>query len=226
MPTGIYKRTKPVWNKKEKVRLICWQCGGSFSVHECRKNTAKYCSKKCFFASKKGKQTWSKEKIKCKCLECGKIFYVHFSLDKLGKNKYCSHKCYGLASRGRPAWNKGKKLSPEHRKKAIQSSLKGRIKQANMKGPTSIEKIVYDYLVCKGVIFEKQKVVGNRFIVDVYIPSLNLVIEADGEYWHSTERGIETDKRKNDYLLKQGYNLIRLSEEEIKNGNFKERLVI
>jgi very-short-patch-repair endonuclease len=84
------------------------------------------------------------------------------------------------------------------------------------KQPTGIEKTLYDYLLLKGIIFETQKIINGRFIVDAYIPSLNLVIEADGKYWHTAE---------NAYLTKCGYKLLRLTEEEINNGNFKERLV-
>lgn len=34
------------------------------------------------------------------------------------------------------------------------------------------------------------------------------------------------DKAENAYLTKCGYNLIRLTEEEINSGEFKERLVV
>jgi len=56
--------------------------------------------------------------------------------------------------------------------------------------------------------------------------SLNLVIEADGSYWHSLDRVQKKDKAENAYLLKCGFNLLRFSEQEIKNGSFKERLVL
>ena len=103
--------------------------------------------------------------------------------------------------------------------------LKGLLKQQNMKEPTSIEKKVYDFLILKGIIFEKQKLINGKFIVDVYIPSLNLVIEADGNYWHSLDRVMKKDKAENAYLKKCGFKMLRLSEDEINSGKFKERLV-
>lgn len=109
---------------------------------------------------------------------------------------------------------------------AREIGLKGLIKQQNSKEPTSIEKAVYDYLVLKGVIFEKQKLINGKFVVDAYIPSLNLVIEADGNYWHTLDRVMKKDKAENAYLKKCGFSLVRLSEEEIKSGRFKERLVL
>jgi very-short-patch-repair endonuclease len=104
--------------------------------------------------------------------------------------------------------------------------LKGLISQQNSKEPTSIEKKVYDYLLLKGILFERQKLVNGRFIVDAYIPSLNLVIEADGKYWHDLDRVVKKDKAENAYLTKCGFKLIRLTEKEINSGDFKERLVL
>jgi len=94
--------------------------------------------------------------------------------------------------------------------------------QQNMKGPTSIERKVYDELKRRGILFEKQKLINNKFVVDAYIPSLNLVIEADGDYWHSRPRTIGMDKSKNAYLTKCGYNLLRLSEKDINWDTEKE----
>lgn len=104
--------------------------------------------------------------------------------------------------------------------------LKGLIKQQNMKEPTSIEKTLYDYLLLKGILFERQKLINGKFIVDAYIPSLNLVIEADGKYWHTLDRVVKKDKAENAYLRKCGFNLMRLTDTEINSGKFKERLVV
>lgn len=106
------------------------------------------------------------------------------------------------------------------------AGLKGLVSQQNSKEPTSIEKKVYDYLLLKGILFERQKLVNGRFIVDAFIPSLNLVIEADGNYWHNLDRVVKKDKAENAYLKKCGFKLIRLSEKEINSGDFKERLVL
>jgi len=118
---------------------------------------------------------------------------------------------------------KGNPASPE-RWKELQ--MKGLLKQQNSKEPTSIEKKVYNELKTRGLLFETQKLINGKFIVDAYIPSLNLIIEADGDYWHSLDRVVKKDKAENAYLTKCGYNLLRLSEHEINNGSFKERLVI
>lgn len=125
---------------------------------------------------------------------------------------------------GRPSGNRGKKLSGILLEKVKQNGLKGLLKQQTMKEPTSIEKKVYEELKVRGILFEKQRLINGKFLVDAYIPSLNLVIEADGDYWHSLDRVKKRDKAKNAYLTKCGYNLLRLTETEINNGLFKERL--
>ena len=81
--------------------------------------------------------------------------------------------------------------------------------------PTSIETKVYEELKKRGFLFEQQKFINGKFIVDAYIPVLNLVIECDGDYWHSLERVQKRDKAKNAYLIKCGFNLLRLTETEI-----------
>jgi len=93
-----------------------------------------------------------------------------------------------------------------------------------LRKPTSLEIKVYKELQNRKIVFEPQKLINNKFLVDAFVPSRNLVIEADGLYWHSLPKTMKKDKSENAYLTKCGYNLLRLTEEEIKNDSFKERL--
>ena len=106
-------------------------------------------------------------------------------------------------------------LSKEKRREI---SLNARKVQQEMTGFTSIEKKVYEELERRKILFESQKTINNKFIVDVYIPSLNLIIECDGDYWHSLEKTVKKDKSENAYLKKCGYNLLRWSEKDIKQN--------
>ncbi len=72
----------------------------------------------------------------------------------------------------------------------------------------------------------KGNLINKRFYVDVYIPSLNLIIEADGNYWHALDRVVKKDKAENAYLTKCGYNILRLNETEINNCNFIKKLQV
>lgn len=115
---------------------------------------------------------------------------------------------------------KGVEVSVE----AKRNMLKGQQKRYSSGDPTSIEKKVYDELKARGLLFETQKLINGKFIVDAYIPSLNLVIEADGDYWHSLEKTAKKDKSENAYLKTCGFNLLRLTEREINDNSFKGKL--
>lgn len=104
--------------------------------------------------------------------------------------------------------------------KAMRKGSLAGAKSLSERSPTSIEIKLYKELSKRGVIFESQKLINSKFLVDAYIPSLNLVIEADGDYWHSLDRVVKKDKAENAYLKKCGYNIIRLSEKEINDGRF------
>ena len=89
---------------------------------------------------------------------------------------------------------------------------------------SSIEDIVYKKLKEWGVEFTEQYPIDNRFVVDAYVPSSNLAIECDGDYWHSLERAIKNDSKKDSYLTLYGYRIIRLKEHHIKNGEYIKQL--
>ena len=139
--------------------------------------------------------------------------------------KYCGQKCKGLSHCGENNVNWKKKLTPKQKQFLTEVGLKGLIKQQTSKDPTSIEVKLYRELKNLGLLFETQKLINGKFIVDAYIPSLNLVIEADGDYWHSLDKVMKKDKAENAYLTKCGFKLLRFAEHEINDGSFKERLV-
>jgi len=49
-----FKKGQIPWNKKSKIKKECLFCKKEFLIHPCRKNIAKYCSKKCMDKSKIG----------------------------------------------------------------------------------------------------------------------------------------------------------------------------
>ncbi|WP_353357983.1 zinc-ribbon domain-containing protein [Intrasporangium sp. DVR] len=53
----------------------------------------------------------------------------------------------------------------------------------------------------------------DRWRVDVLIPSARLVVEYDGEYWHSEKQ--ETDSRKTAALIQAGYCVARIRENSL-----------
>ena len=65
----------------------------------------------------------------------------------------------------------------------------------------------------KGYQFYRQKIIGN-YIVDFYCPKSKLVIEVDGGQHYSAE-GKEKDKRRDDYMTREGITVLRFSDREV-----------
>ena len=91
----------------------------------------------------------------------------------------------------------------------------------NHNGKTYLEKKVEWWLKKEGIQYESQKYFNNgkrRFWVDFYLPEYNIIIEADGKYWHNEE-----DDRVRDDGLKQVFTgkILHFREDDIRN-NFKE----
>ena len=234
MPTAW---NKGLWWGSSKV--ICKVCSKEFIAKNCEiKRGASYCSRSCFFTS-------VRKSKKVNCHNCKKeIIVLNYKFKKY-KHQYCSKNCQGTIVGNR----KGKLSNGYHGGKLKntclfcqkvyeiwpyekdQSKFCSRICQGHYSArniylfkPTSIEVAVYEELENRNILFEKQKNIEGKFVVDAYIPELNLIIEADGDYWHSLEKAKIRDEKKNKYLLENGYSLIRLKESEIKSGKFRKIL--
>ena len=92
-------------------------------------------------------------------------------------------------------------------------------------GPTSIEVIGYSMLDDSGIPYLKQHVI-SRFRVDSFVPSCNLVVQFDGDYWHglpslypnptaNQKQQQSRDKGQDTWLVNHGYSVIRFWEHEI-----------
>lgn len=80
---------------------------------------------------------------------------------------------------------------------------------------TNIEQIVKDWLDMHNVPYIFQRPTRMGFVDDFYIESINLIIEVDGIYWHSSKKA-QKKNRFRDYMCKRaGYNVLRVKEEDI-----------
>ena len=97
---------------------------------------------------------------------------------------------------------------------------------------SSIEIKIQNFLKELNIEFfthQYRKEIEHGYQCDIFIPSMNLVIECDGNYWHSYPTGREIDHIRTKELLEKGFKVLRLWEIEIKEMNlekFKERLEI
>ena len=75
----------------------------------------------------------------------------------------------------------------------------------------------YDFLKGLPVTVNRQKVIG-KYIADFYCASAKLIIELDGSQ-HYEEKGIKSDKIRDEYFKKLGLQVLRYSNEDV-NHNF------
>jgi len=146
---------------------------------------------------------------------------LKLSLAKLGNENAAGKRSREFSDKMRKLklGTKGGKRSSETRLKMSISAKKRAAKWVFSQKETKIETKLYSELNRIGIEYIKQHRIG-RYIVDAYIPSLNLVIEADGEFWHSVDRVVKKDIEENKYLKSEGYNLLRLSEKQILESEF------
>lgn len=184
---------------ENRIEKTCPVCQEPFKIPASYANRFIVCSIKCRLAFTQYRQ----------CLRCGKTFRAGAP-----NRKYCSEICR------RPpittiCENCGKKfrhipsISPHFCSFACYRSFIGK-----NGGETSIEVIIRTFLDTLPLPYQQEAQIG-RYAVDFLIPSLNLVIECDGIYWHRDKR---RDIAKNHFLKKQGYQLLRLSEDSITSG--------
>lgn len=76
---------------------------------------------------------------------------------------------------------------------------------------TEPERVFFDMMKELEVVVETQKVIGNK-IFDFYIPSKNMIIEVDGDYWHANP------------LIYQSEDLNKIQSRNVKNDKFKDIL--
>lgn len=110
--------------------------------------------------------------------------------------------------------------------------MKGRLKYQRSK-PTKLEQRLSDILKELHLQFETQVPFGTRYLVDALIG--NVVIEADGDWWHGHPRfeplneqqlkKQEMDRRKDSYFLEKNYKVVRIWECDMTFDNVQKALV-
>jgi very-short-patch-repair endonuclease len=101
-------------------------------------------------------------------------------------------------------------VNPAAAKSKKKKKLQARAKKMSNK-MTQPEKVFEDILKEIDVEYELQKVIDSK-IFDFYIPSKNMIIEVDGDYWHANP------------LIYEGKELNKIQVKNKKNDEFKEIL--
>ena len=119
---------------------------------------------------------------------------------------------------------KRKALKRPRTQKQKQAFIEGMARRMD-KNPTAPEKFFISILKEIGIPYETQKIVGGK-IYDFFIPSKNILIEVDGDYWHGKDKQLKemsliqkkafyNDIKKNAIAKNNGYQIERVWEEEI-----------
>lgn len=89
---------------------------------------------------------------------------------------------------------------------------------------TSIEVKIQKFLEELGIEYFTHKYIKeieHGYQCDILVPSINLVIECDGNYWHKYPIGNEIDHIRTSELIENGFKVLRLWESEIKIMDLK-----
>ena len=121
------------------------------------------------------------------CSQCGKRFETSGRRQN-NKHRYCSMTCRNVAYAGphHPSIGKPRDMTPARR---------GLAEHRRKNGGTEEERAVERWLVQRGSIYEREVKIGPHW-VDFYLADDNLVVEADGAYWHRDQAvDIERDRQ-------------------------------
>ena len=149
-------------------------------------------------AARRGKPSWNK------------------GLTKTSDERVRSYSENGRAAkRGKVPWNKGMKMSVEHCEKLERGKAMAyaRGDYVRFVSPTSLEHALSLLLQDAGLEFEAQKQFG-KYTVDAWIPSHQLVFEADNGYWHSLRD--DQEKRDSSIIEAGAIAVIHLSDEDLR----------
>ncbi len=229
-------------SKSRRCFVSCKYCGNKFEVIKSRQNKAAFCSPECQedFLDKF-------HRIIRLCLSCGKKFTrKKYRQNKKSRSRvrFCSIKCANkYLFKDKPFSKKhcqriskaltGKPKSKEHIEKmkgdnnpSKRPEVKQKIREARLRQvfpirDTKIEILLQEELRRRGFKFQKHIPVERICQPDIVFPDKKIVIEADGDYWHSLPKAIVKDRRNNKLLRKRGWKVFRFSETQI-NNNVKE----
>lgn len=214
--THCSRACRDEWRRRQ-IELTCAHCGNLFRVRIYRADTARYCSKTCFDI---GRQT----KVALNCKQCGKEYRRDPS--RQNRSLYCSAKCQADGKRtGRTTIDKICEFCGAEYQCAPHAINRSRFCSTTCRSSwvvktfhrhtSSIELIIADLLAAMDLSYRHQERIG-QYVCDFFLPDTNVIIECDGEYWHTKDlRVIFRDTRKDQALATLGYKVIRLPESKI-----------
>lgn len=192
----------------------CRCCGMLFVVEP--SNPKVYCSRKCASLEHSSKVTGPRTNtvyISIICPTCNISFTARAALQQ----RFCSRQCTNHSYQRRiTLFCQACGQSFVVRPKLSHQKYCSRICRTVDIGKTEsyIEKAFAAGLAAAGIRAQAQYGIGP-YVVDFAIQELQIVIECDGDYWHSQPECIKRDRRKDTYLAARGWRVLRFSETAI-----------
>lgn len=190
----------------------------------------KYCSRKCYSSHKKiliaeGKLKMPEKDFRYRAdLIRGKTFIEYYGEEKAKEiGKRLSD---GRRGKPHPTTHRWSEEEKERRRREILDDpvrmKKIREVRAQQVFPfynSSIEILVRGMLDAYGIKYVKHKWITDiehTYICDIYIPTLNIIVECDGDYFHRFTSKSDRDKLRNIEIRDKGYILLRFWETTIR----------
>lgn len=185
-----FRRGKRGHRFQIRTILLCLGCQNPFEVPRRDQHKRLYCSSRCFAQYPRVGLAHplynAAAHITRCCVQCGSAFRVKRAKVFAGEGRFCSRQCVGAYA-----------ITKQHGRRS------------------SIEHLVEQELLRTKEPFFAQMPLGP-WLVDFWLPRLNLVLECDGDYWHGLPRVQRRDRQKDGWLRKKHYEIVRLSEERIR----------
>lgn len=208
---------------------VCEKCGKEFE-HKRRDTSGKYCSRAC--SDSVNKNPPAQEWISKSCAYCEELFLCPPWNQTI---THCSNKCASrhtaetMQGVNHPLWKDKIEMTCEVCGKIcqIKPSLVSRFRACSrsctavlsaiaQQGRSSSIEIKMQEAMNEAGLFPTPQYIIGPFIADFAFIKQKLVIECDGDYWHSLPERQAKDRQKDGYLKKTGWHIIRLSETDIK----------
>lgn len=196
-------------SRRKNRTQICPMCRKKFWIRHSGEYR-KYCSRECH------NQSLRKPRPTYICQWCNKTFDNGRSLTSIPK--FCSRECT-VAHRhdNSPHIHNCKNCGQEFYSDNPSPQFCSRSCLYLHRGPSSIEIAISKLLDSMGQTHRQQYRL-EKFEYDFYLPSPNVLIECDGDYWHERPEQKNRDKIKNAIAKKNGYKLLRLRQGEIERN--------
>ena len=181
-----------------------------------------------------GIDTWNKGLKNC----FSKKTINHFKKIRKGENNSMFGKHHTREAKSKISLaNKGNECSEKTRlavslthigipksEETIEKMKKSRRKQILPVKDTTIEVKIQNFLQQLNLEYFTHQYMNieHGYQCDILIPSMNLVIECDGDYWHKYPIGNKLDHIRTKELLENGFKVLRLWEREIRVMDLKD----